>query len=304
MSIMWISPLTRLPYRVPTYYIHGSPAIASDPESTEVTVTVTVDTGVVLAAVHALVEDVSAMLAFCEEEDGDLPPQLDLTGAKETAAKEAESDPSGTTSASAPATATATVSDPTPDPAYMQFRDMLLWDVEANTPDAGQAVTLRPYIPVDFLQIPQKASTRDEAVTAIRVCDRLCTLVENQAHCIKNDQFLVAALIEHVFTQVVPVPKPRGVVISDTDRYKSSRAERREEKKKAGEAAKEEERKKRLEEKIKKEEADGKVRDISIVFPDSHLIVAMLMVFDYCRFLSVLGIQDSQEARGRVAQRC
>ena len=34
------------------------------------------------------------------------------------------------------------------------------------------------------------------------MCDKICTLLENQTHCIKNDKFLIAALIEHVFTQV------------------------------------------------------------------------------------------------------
>lgn len=51
-------------------------------------------------------------------------------------------------------------------------------------------------------QIPKKATTREEAVTAIRLCDRLCSLLDNQPHCVKNDKFLIVATIEHVFTQV------------------------------------------------------------------------------------------------------
>ena len=41
---------------------------------------------------------------------------------------------------------------------------------------------------------------------AIRICDRLCTLIENQSHCVKKYKFLILSIIEHVFNQVVPVP--------------------------------------------------------------------------------------------------
>ena len=47
----------------------------------------------------------------------------------------------------------------------MQFRDMLAWDVERNTPDYGQKVDLRKYVPIDFMQLPRRAETRDEAVS-------------------------------------------------------------------------------------------------------------------------------------------
>ena len=53
------------------------------------------------------------------------------------------------------------------------------------------------------------------------MADRLCTLVSVQAHCIKNGALLKASLLEHTFTQVVPVPKPRdpdhGVVPDDAN---------------------------------------------------------------------------------------
>ena len=45
----------------------------------------------------------------------------------------------------------------------------------------------------------------------MRVCDRLCTLMENQSHCIKNRKFLIATLIQNVLTTVVPMPKPRAI---------------------------------------------------------------------------------------------
>jgi hypothetical protein len=59
------------------------------------------------------------------------------------------------------------------------------------------------------------------------MCDRLCTLVENQSHCVKNYKFLILSIIEHVFTQVVPVPKPRAVELSEEDQERSLRASRR-----------------------------------------------------------------------------
>ena len=82
-------------------------------------------------------------------------------------------------------------------------------------------------MPVDLLQIPKKASDRREAVEALRYCDQLCTLIDNQPHCIKNDKFVIVSVIEHVFTQVVPVPKARGINLNQKDLLKSKRKERR-----------------------------------------------------------------------------
>jgi hypothetical protein len=48
-------------------------------------------------------------------------------------------------------------------------------------------------------------------VDAIRLCDRQCIKITNQSHCIKNHSHLIASLIEHVFVQVLAVPKPRPV---------------------------------------------------------------------------------------------
>jgi len=80
------------------------------------------------------------------------------------------------------------------------------------------------YDPVDLLQIPEKATTRALAVDAIRLCDRQCTLLFNQSHCIKNAKHLVASLIEHVFTQVLAVPKPRPVPHHSAKRLKRAAA--------------------------------------------------------------------------------
>ena len=75
------------------------------------------------------------------------------------------------------------------DPALCQFRDSLAWELpdgprqtwimalntqsySLGTPDAGQAIFLRKYVPIDMLQIPIKANTREQAVKAISTCDR------------------------------------------------------------------------------------------------------------------------------------
>ena len=136
------------------------------------------DPTMILTEVHALVQKTSDALAYCQGEETDIPPPLlDLTGL----------------------TPEYKGND---DPAMMQFMDMLMWDVEENEPDPGQLTNLRRYIPVDLLQIPEKAKTREEALRALRMCERLCSLIDNQSHCIKNDKFLIAAAIEHVVTQV------------------------------------------------------------------------------------------------------
>jgi hypothetical protein len=102
---------------------------------------------------------------------------------------------------------------------YCEIRDMLAWDVEDPMPNPGQLTTPLKYIPIDMLQIPVRARSIKEAIHAISVCEQICTLIESQPHCVKNQKFLIAAAIEHVFVQVVPCPKPRNlkneVVISE-----------------------------------------------------------------------------------------
>eukprot|EP01038_Epipyxis_sp_PR26KG_P004031 gene4031-5768_t len=181
------------------------------------------DPNLILKEVHTLVGSTTESLEFCKNDDNELPPSLDLTGCENA-------------------------NDPN-DPALTQFRDLPCWDVLRNDPDPGQAVALRKYVPVDLLQIPKKANTRVEAITAIRMTDRLCSLLDNQSHCIKNDKFLIISVIEHVFTQVIPVPKARGVGLSEAELKNSDRSKRREDIKAAEEAIRLEEKKKRIEEK-------------------------------------------------------
>eukprot|EP00965_Chrysotila_dentata_P120423 3982014-Pleurochrysis_carterae.AAC.4 len=47
-----------------------------------------------------------------------------------------------------------------------------------------------------------------QAVAALRHCDRLCTLMAVQSHCVKNTAFLKFSIIQHTFTQLLPMPRP------------------------------------------------------------------------------------------------
>ena len=44
----------------------------------------------------------------------------------------------------------------------------------------------------------------------MRHCDRLCTLIGVQSHAVKNSSFLKISLIQHTFTQLLPLPFPDG----------------------------------------------------------------------------------------------
>jgi len=168
-------------------------------------------------ATRARVLQLGADLSTCAEDVESLPPHLDLTGLRnDTLQPEVPTQSTNKDDATAAAQG--------PDPALMQFRDHLMWEVEDNIPDPGQAVTLRKYEPIDLLQLPEKASTRAQAVDALRLCDRQCAMLFNQSHCIKNVPLLVVTLIEHVFTQVIAVPKPRPIPAYDAKRDRRAKA--------------------------------------------------------------------------------
>ncbi len=73
--------------------------------------------------------------------------------------------------------------------------------------DAGAPKQLLRYAPVDYLQQPATVTCLEAAIAAIRYCDRLCTRVSVQDHCIKNGPFHNIACIQYTFSQLVPIPK-------------------------------------------------------------------------------------------------
>lgn len=133
---------------------------------------------VVPALVHRMVNGVAGTLAAVADNVESLPPSLDLSDGTEvlpayTKTKTAEEvDPSARSTAA--------------ETARMQFRDLMCWEVEANQPDPGQAVALRKYEAVNMLLIAERATTREEAVDAMRLCDEHCVMLSNQEHCVKN----------------------------------------------------------------------------------------------------------------------
>ena len=72
----------------------------------------------------------------------------------------------------------------------------------------GIYTELPRYRPIDFSRQPSSVRSLAEAVDAIRLCDEIATSLAVQRHCIKNTHFLVGAIIEHTFTQLVPLPLP------------------------------------------------------------------------------------------------
>merc|ERR1712166_782068 len=81
------------------------------------------------------------------------------------------------------------------DKQLMQWCESLAWEVEQVTPDPGQAEPQPKYIPVDPTILPSRCSTRVEAIDALRLTDRLYTLISNQHYCIKNSKHVIASLI-------------------------------------------------------------------------------------------------------------
>ena len=75
--------------------------------------------------------------------------------------------------------------------------------------DTGLASELPGYTPIDFLQLPVHVRSLDDAIEAVRHTDRLATLIAVQSHCVKNTQHLIFALIQHTFTQLLPMPQPQ-----------------------------------------------------------------------------------------------
>ena len=154
-------------------------------------------TAAMLEEVVELADEIRLLVDASREERADLPPILDLSG-EDSKAED-----------------------------WMQFQGSMAWEAEQMDPNPGTAQLLGKYTPVDLLQLPTTVRTRDEAVLAVRLADRLCTLLENQDHCIKNDKMLILSTIEHVFIQLVPVPKPRAVKLNEADKHRAERTERR-----------------------------------------------------------------------------
>ena len=65
-------------------------------------------------------------------------------------------------------------------------------------------------IPVCFTQMADRVTTHLEAATAMRDCVELCTLLDYQNDTIKNSYLHRAAVMQHLFTRVIPLPLPEN----------------------------------------------------------------------------------------------
>ncbi len=75
---------------------------------------------------------------------------------------------------------------------------------------AGEARKPPVFRPVQFTLIPNQASSFHEVQLALRHCDHLCTLLAYQTATIANSYLHRVALIQHVFTRVIPLPMPHN----------------------------------------------------------------------------------------------
>ena len=74
--------------------------------------------------------------------------------------------------------------------------------------DAGAPFDLPRYMPINFLSQPQAVRSLADAVSVLRECDMLCTVIAVQSHCVLNVNFIKVALIQNTFTALLPLPKP------------------------------------------------------------------------------------------------
>ena len=75
---------------------------------------------------------------------------------------------------------------------------------------AGLSDILPMVRPVQFTLVPEKVTSYTEVASALRHCDHICTLLAYQIDTIKNSYAMRVALIQHVFTRVIPVPLAVG----------------------------------------------------------------------------------------------
>lgn len=73
---------------------------------------------------------------------------------------------------------------------------------------AGPAAIPPMFRPIEFTLVPDPVTNYTDVRNALRYCDQMCTLMMYQGTVIKNTYPLRAAFIQHVFTNVIPVPLP------------------------------------------------------------------------------------------------
>lgn len=95
------------------------------------------------------------------------------------------------------------VSTPTHYPLFDRLR--MLDNVENH---AGPAKIPTLFRPVEFTQVPDCAHTFDDVMQALRFTDQICVRLQYQHGAVSNTYLLAMALLQHVFTIVIPLPLP------------------------------------------------------------------------------------------------
>mmetsp|Transcript_7246 Transcript_7246/g.21392 ORF Transcript_7246/g.21392 Transcript_7246/m.21392 type:complete len:5155 (-) Transcript_7246:1654-17118(-) len=72
---------------------------------------------------------------------------------------------------------------------------------------AGPHKVYPDFVPIDFLLVPERVDSLQAGVDALRWADKLCTLASEQQTRVKHAAFYKAALLQHLFTKVLPIPE-------------------------------------------------------------------------------------------------
>ena len=81
------------------------------------------------------------------------------------------------------------------------------YDVEQLSGGSAVPPILRP---IELTAVADSVETFNDVATAMRKTVHLCTLLGNQSGLIKNTYCMRVALIQHLFTQVIPLPLPHN----------------------------------------------------------------------------------------------
>ena len=73
---------------------------------------------------------------------------------------------------------------------------------------AGKARTPPIFRPIQMTMVPDHVSTFHDVAVCLHQCAKVCTRLSNQSHLVKNSFCLRVALIQYVFTRVIPLPLP------------------------------------------------------------------------------------------------
>jgi len=84
--------------------------------------------------------------------------------------------------------------------------------LRVTTPGMGPKKLPREFVSVLFDRLPKKVEDFESMLNALRICNELCLQLTNQES-IKHPKILQMALIQHVVTELVPIPQPPSSIV-------------------------------------------------------------------------------------------